>query len=280
MSKLLINNPIKKKPFFSIITVAKNDEKNIEKTIKSVTQQSFTNYEYLIVDGKSSDQTIAKIRKFKKKINILISEEDDGIYYAMNKGIKFANGEIIVFINSGDLFTKNALEIVYNKFKKNKQIDCVFGTVLRHYTQKSILKSGFNLKKLIYNFDFATAHSTGFFLKKKLYNLLNNFNTKYKCSADYDIYYKILLKLKLNADSTSKKQLVGIVASGGFSSKISFFKHLKEETQIRSDNNQNIFLISIIFLNALIKHFFKKKFIIFLKFLRNKLSKAMLIMLR
>jgi glycosyltransferase involved in cell wall biosynthesis len=280
MSKLLINNPIKKKPFFSIITVAKNDEKNIEKTIKSVTQQSFTNYEYIIVDGKSSDQTITKIRKFKKKINILISEEDDGIYYAMNKGIKFANGEIIVFINSGDLFTKNALEIVYNKFKKNKQIDCVFGTVLRHYTQKSILKSGFNLKKLIYNFDFATAHSTGFFLKKKLYNLLNNFNTKYKCSADYDIYYKILLKLKLNADSTSKKQLVGIVASGGFSSKISFFKHLKEETQIRSDNNQNIFLISIIFLNALIKHFFKKKFIIFLKFLRNKLSKAMLIMLR
>jgi glycosyltransferase involved in cell wall biosynthesis len=280
MSKLLINNPIKKKPFFSIITVAKNDEENIEKTIKSVTQQSFTNYEYLIVDGKSSDQTIAKIRKFKKKINVLISEEDDGIYYAMNKGIKFANGEVIVFINSGDLFTKNALEIVYNKFKKNKQIDCVFGTVLRHYTQKSILKSGFNLKKLIYNFDFATAHSTGFFLKKKLYNLLNNFNTKYKCSADYDIYYKILLKLKINADSTSKKQLVGIVASGGFSSKISFFKHLKEETQIRSDNNQNIFLISIIFLNALIKHFFKKKFIIFLKFLRNKLSKAMLIMLR
>jgi glycosyltransferase involved in cell wall biosynthesis len=268
MSKLLINNPIKKKPFFSIITVAKNEEKNIEKTIKSVTQQSFTNYEYLIVDGKSSDQTITKIRKFKKKINILISEEDDGIYYAMNKGIKFANGEVIVFINSGDLFTKNALEIVYNKFKKNKQIDCVFGTVLRHYTQKSILKSGFNLKKLIYNFDFATAHSTGFFLKKKLYNLLNNFNTKYKCSADYDIYYKTFLKLKINANSTSKKQLVGIVAPGGFSSKISFFKHLKEEIQIRFDNNQNIFLISIIFFNALIKYFFKKN----LLFFRNKLS--------
>lgn len=257
MNKLFTNDSLIKKPFFSIITVVKNDENNIERTIKSIIQQSFKNYEYIIIDGKSSDKTITKILKHKKKINIFISQKDDGIYYAMNKGINLSNGEVIVFINSGDLFSKNALKFIHNKFKKNQKIDFVFGTVLRHYTKKSILKSGFDSKKLIYNFDFATAHSTGFFLKKKIYNLVGNFNTKYKCSADYDIYYKVLLKLRLYGESTSKEQIVGIVAPGGFSSKVSFFEHLKEEIKIRFNNNQNLFLISIIFLNALIKHYFK-----------------------
>ena len=258
MKNLLIDNrSFIKKPFFSIITVVKNSENNIEKTIKSVTRQSYKNYEYIIIDGKSSEQTLPKIKKFKKKINLLISERDKGIYYAMNKGISFARGDVIVFVNSGDLFSKNALKIIYNKFKKNKKIDFVFGTVVRHYTKKSILKSGFNIKRLIYNFDFATAHSTGFFLKKKIYNLAGDFNTKYKCSADYDIYYKVLLKYNLNGKSTSKKQLIGIVAAGGFSSSISFFEHLKEEMQIRLDNKQNFILITFLFLNALIKHFYK-----------------------
>jgi hypothetical protein len=174
----------------------------------------------------------------------------------MNKGLNFSNGEVIVFINSGDLFTKNALKIVYNKFRENKKIDFVFGTVLRHYTKASILKSGFNINKLIYNFDFATAHSTGFFLKKKIYTLLKGFNTKYMCSADYNIYYKICFKHNLKGASTLKNQLIGIVASGGFSSKVSFFGHLKEEVQIRFDNKQNIFFIIIIFLNTLIKYFY------------------------
>jgi glycosyltransferase involved in cell wall biosynthesis len=258
MKNLLIDNrSLIKKPIFSIITVVKNSENNIEKTIKSVTRQSYKNYEYIIIDGKSSDQTLPKIKKFKKKINLLISERDKGIYYAMNKGISFARGDVIVFVNSGDLFSKDALKIIYNKFKKNKKIDFVFGTVLRHYTKASILKSRFNINKLIYNFDFATAHSTGFFLKKKIYTLLGGFNTKYKCSADYNIYYKIFFKYNLKGESTQKNQLIGIVASGGFSSKISFFQHLKEEMQIRFDNKQNIFLITIIFFNTLIKYFYK-----------------------
>jgi putative colanic acid biosynthesis glycosyltransferase len=118
MNKLFANNSLSKKPFFSIITVVKNDENNIEKTIESITQQSFKNYEYIIIDGKSSDKTRTKILKHKKKINMLISQKDNGIYYAMNKGINLSNGEVIVFINSGDLFSKNALRFIYNKFKK------------------------------------------------------------------------------------------------------------------------------------------------------------------
>ena len=187
---------------------------------------------------------------------MIISEKDDGIYYAMNKGLKMSKGKVILFVNSGDLITKNTLSIIYEKFKDPK-IEFVFGTVRRHYIKDTILKYGFNLKKLNYNFDFATAHSTGFFLKKKFYNLIGNFDTKYQCSADYDVYYKLFLKKKINGTSTNKKQLIGIVSSGGFSSKFGFMNGLLEESKIRLNNGQSFFIVLIILLNNLIKRFLK-----------------------
>ena len=90
------------KNLLSIITVVKNDEKNIQKTIKSVIDQKNIKYEYIVIDGKSKDNTLKKIKKFKNKIHKIISKKDNGIYDAMNKGIKIAKGDIIVFCNSGD----------------------------------------------------------------------------------------------------------------------------------------------------------------------------------
>ena len=188
---------------------------------------------------------------------VKISRSDDGIYFAMNKGIKISKGEIIVFINSGDLFSKNALKVVSNLFKKNKSFDFVFGTVKRHYTKSTIVKYGFNTNRLKYNFDFATAHSTGFFVKRNEIIKAGLFNTKYKCSADYDLYYKLLIKRNLKGTFSKKKDLVGEVMPGGFSSKISFFEHMIEEVRIRYNNKQNLFIIFIIIINTFIKHLLK-----------------------
>ena len=154
------------KNLLSIITVVKNDERNIEKTIKSIISQKNIKYEYIIIDGKSSDKTLKKILKYKRKINKIISRKDNGIYDAMNKGLKIANGDVIVFCNSGDFFYKNSLQNVMALFDKFSY-DFVFGTVLRNYTKGKILKYGFNFDRMLYNFDFATSHSTGFFFKKK-----------------------------------------------------------------------------------------------------------------
>jgi len=249
---------IKKKTLkFSVITVVKNDKFKISNTIKSVLNQTYKNFEYIVVDGKSTDGTLKVLSKYKKKINSLISKSDNGIYYAMNKGIKISKGEIIVFINSGDLFKKNALKLIRNLFEKNKSLDFVFGTVKRHYTKSTILKYGFNKNRLKYNFDFATAHSTGFFVKRKEIIKAGLFNTKYKCSADYDLYYKLLIKQNLKGTFTKKKDLVGEVMSGGFSSKLSFLDHLIEEVRIRYANQQNLLIIFIIMLNAITKHLLK-----------------------
>lgn len=252
----LYNKRKTKKPFFSIITVVKDDEKNIFRTLNSIKNQSYKNYEYIIVDGKSTDKTLQILKK-NKIFNILISEKDYGIYEAMNKGLKISRGQIIVFVNSGDVITKNALKKVYEIFLKNKNISFLFGTVLRHYKTGSILKYGYDFKRMIYNFDFATSHSTGFFLKKKIYKKIGYYNTKFKCSADYDIYFR-LFKMKLKGAYTSKKDLIGMVAAGGYSSKLSFFDHLIEETKIRINNKQNIILILLIVINACVKNFFKR----------------------
>ncbi len=252
---------LKKNPKFSIITVVKNDKFGIVKTIKSVINQSYKDFEYLVIDGNSKDGTLKLISKYKNKIDYIISKADKGLYFAMNRGLKVAKGEIIVFVNSGDFLTKNALNIVNNIFDKNKNINFVFGTVKRHYTKSTILKFGFNRNRLIYNFDFATSHSTGFFLKKKMFDKYGMFNTKYVCSADYDLYYRLIIRKKINGSFSKKNQLIGIVKSGGFSSKFNFFQHIIEETRIRLNNNQNFMIVLIIFFNAIFKGFLKKIFI-------------------
>ena len=161
-------------------------------------------------------------------------------------------------MNSGDLLKKNALRYVDKIFLKNPNYDYVFGTVKRNYLNTSILKYDVNVKRLKYNFDFATSHSVGFFLKKTIFDKYGKFNTKYKCSADYDLYYRIILHHKILGGSTKKNNLIGIVQSGGYSSKISFFSHVIEETRIRLNNNQNFLFVILIFLNALIKGLIKK----------------------
>ena len=85
----------------------------------------------------------------------------------MNKGVKLSKGKFFVFLNAGDIFTKKGLEIVYKKYLENpKSRFYFFATVKRQYTKSSIIKSGYNVKRLLYNFDFATSHSSGFFMKK------------------------------------------------------------------------------------------------------------------
>jgi glycosyltransferase involved in cell wall biosynthesis len=239
----------------SIITVVKNDEKFIEKTIKSIINQNLS-IEYIVVDGCSTDSTLEIIKRYQNKIDLIISEPDTGLYDAMNKGIKNATGDIIGICNSGDIILQDKLEIVLNKFESNN-LDFVFATVKRNYTGGTIIKSGFNEKKINYNFDFATCHSTGFYVKTKVQKELGNYDTNFKCSADYDLFYRLINAKKYKGGSTSADIIIGEVAKGGLSSQISFINHLKEEAKIRSKNRQNFILIIMIFLNAIIKRLFK-----------------------
>jgi glycosyltransferase involved in cell wall biosynthesis len=117
------------KPLISIITVVYNGEKYIEQTIKSVLNQSFKNFEYIIIDGKSDDSTLNIINKYKNKIDIILSQKDKNLWDAVNKGIRLSKGEIVGWISSDDTYTSNALKIISSYFSNNKKIDLLFGSV-------------------------------------------------------------------------------------------------------------------------------------------------------
>ncbi len=248
---ILINKKRKNNKKISIITPTFNSEKFLEKTLVSIKNQSYKNFELILIDGGSSDKTLQIIKKYKSIIDYCRSEKDKGIYDAFNKGMKIAKGKYILVVNSDDKLTKKALSILNKYDLKYPKIDFFFGAVKKHWG----ILHGYNKKKIKYSWGFYSSHSTGFFIKKKAANIVGNYNLKYKYHADYDFFYRMIVHHKMNGIASKKSELVGYFRRGGFSSKASFTKKFIEELRIRYDNRQNIFLILFIAIYKFIKNF-------------------------
>ena len=174
----------------SIITVCLNSEKYIEKTIKSVLEQTYRNIEYIIVDGMSTDNTLNIVEQYKplfgERLKI-ISEKDNGLYDAMNKGIKYATGELIGIINSDDWYELDAVENVIKIYKENKN-SVIYGVMLYRRNEK-ISKIQITDYKELGNM--MINHPT-VFIPKKIYDKVGEFNTKFKLASDYELMLRML----------------------------------------------------------------------------------------
>ena len=253
--KGILKKDKKNLPLISIITVVLNNKKFLQQSINSVLNQSYKNYELIIIDGQSTDGTLNIIKKNNSKIDYWISEKDKGLYDAMNKGIGLSRGSIISILNSDDYYYKNALKIAVNYFKKYKKIDFLFGSVIKHK-----LLHGYNPNKIYWSFGFYSAHSIGFFIKKKSQIKVGLYKLKYRYSADYDLFYRLIVKHKMTGVATKKNEIFGKFRRGGISSKLSNNTFLKEIYQVRVDNGQNkIFVLFLLFLKYL--RFNLKKFL-------------------
>lgn len=180
----------------SIITVAYNSVKTIEQTILSVLNQSYSNIEYIIIDGGSRDGTVNIIKKYSEKISYWISETDKGIYDAMNKGLDVASGDVIGIINSDDWYETNAVEVIVQYFKNNSELEGVCGDLLIHldfnkYNMIKVAHSSINLSNI--REKMSIAHPT-LFLKKSFYLTYGNFDPKYSIAADYELLLRAMLK--------------------------------------------------------------------------------------
>jgi glycosyltransferase involved in cell wall biosynthesis len=241
-----------KHPLITIITVVLNDEKNIEKTILSILEQKYKNIQFIVIDGGSIDGTITKIEKYIDRIDIFESKKDNGIYDAFNKGLKLAEGDLIGFVNSGDLLTANSLTILEKYYQNYKNADFFFGAVKKHWG----ILYGYKKWKIYFTWGFYSSHSTGFYIKKDAAKIVGEYNLKYKYSSDYDYFYRMIVKHKLKGIGTKKNELFGIFQRGGYSSSINFYDHLIECTRIRLDNKQNKI---IVLLTIIIKYLFNLK---------------------
>lgn len=171
-------------PKVSIITITYNAEKTLENTINSVISQNYTNIEYIIIDGGSTDKTIDIIKKYQEKISYWISEPDRGIYDAMNKGIKFAHGEWINFMNSGDkFFDSNVLSKIFNDPISNKY-SCVFGNTIFLYNNGKSIEVKYGDRSI--HRIMPSCHQSIFCKSDVLKSY--PFNLKYKLAADLDFF--------------------------------------------------------------------------------------------
>ncbi len=248
--KSQINQYDKNNPLISIITVTYNGEKYIEETFQSVFKQTNKNYEYIVIDGGSSDNTINIIKKYDSKIDYWVSEKDLGIYDAFNKGMQLCKGEYIGFINSDDIYEKNTIEILTKYIKANSNLDFFFGSVRKHWGTLH----GYKPWKIFFSWGFYSSHSTGFFIKKVSAKKVGLYNLKYKYSSDYDYFFRMIVKHKMKGMATKKKELFGTFRRGGYSSQINFYDHFMEEIKIRLDNKQNRLLVLLIFIYKFLKH--------------------------
>lgn len=173
-------------PLISIVTIVFNNVQSIEKTVKSVIEQSYPNFEYIVIDGASTDGTVALLNKYSDQIHQLVSEPDKGLYDAMNKGVDRCNGDYVIFMNSGDWFyNNNVLKEIFTSADM-REYDFIYGaTELRTESGSRIYKSGnaSNFwKKLVIH--------QSLFTKREIC-LSNKFDLSYKVSADFDFIYKL-----------------------------------------------------------------------------------------
>lgn len=167
----------------SIITVNLNNSFGLEKTIQSIIHQSFNDYEFIIIDGGSVDNSLEIIHKYDKNLTKWVSEKDDGIYDAMNKGILHSSGEYLFFLNSGDILAKP--DVLYQVFKNNFDFDIIYGDVNLHFLKdKTIIKRHPDELTMLFLFSSALCHQS-VFIKRELFNSLGPYNVQYKLASDW-----------------------------------------------------------------------------------------------
>lgn len=210
----------------SIITISYNSAETIEDTIQSVLAQDYTNIEYIVVDGASSDGTVAIIDRYRDKISQVISEKDKGIYDAMNKGVALATGDVVGILNSDDVYAATTIiSDVVKEFNSSKATalygDLVYvkkdnlATTVRYWQSKAYSKENF-LK------GWMPPHPA-FFLKKDMYNKFGVYNTQFKISADYELMLRMLYKHDVSVTYLPKvltKMRVGGESNKGIGSRI------------------------------------------------------------
>jgi glycosyltransferase involved in cell wall biosynthesis len=204
-------------PLISIITVVYNSELYIEKTIESIENQHSQNFEYIIVDGASTDATLSLIERHKNRVDVLISEPDHGLYDAMNKGLQHAHGKYVWFINSGDkIFAPDTLEKIEDLYRRYPHADIFYGQT--QFIDNDDNVTGMRRKKAP---EVLTSHSftmglvvchQSILVKREIAPL---YNLSYKITADYEW---VLSSVESSCEIINTHLILSCFMENGFSS--------------------------------------------------------------
>ena len=182
-------------PRISIITPSYNQGQFLEETIRSVLLQDYPAIEYIIIDGGSTDNSTAIIKKYKKKLAWSVSEPDNGQADAINKGLKKATGEFIAWLNSDDIYTENAISNAVEKLKSNQDCGMVFSDVLSMDSESSIFNTmqygDWGLPELM---QYKIIGQPGIFMRKEVLDEVGGLDSEYQYLMDHHLWLKIASK--------------------------------------------------------------------------------------
>jgi glycosyltransferase involved in cell wall biosynthesis len=231
----------------SLITVAFNAQNTIDRCILSVMRQKFNNIQYIVIDGGSTDNTIQIINKHKDKIDFFISEPDNGVYDAMNKGIAHATGDIIGMLNADDYFADDdVLNDIVVAFSENK-VDIVFGDLDYVDHEGKIIRkwrSG-KYKSGIFNWGWMPPHPT-FYCRRKLFQDLGNYSLDYGSAADYELMLRFIHSNKTSVFYLNKvmvKMIIGGISNKNLSNRV---QALQFDLKAMRNNNILFPLITVL----------------------------------
>jgi glycosyltransferase involved in cell wall biosynthesis len=241
----------------SIITVCYNSEKTIYDSLLSIKNQTYKNIEHIIIDANSQDSTLSIVSKF-EHVNFVISEKDNGIYDAMNKGISIATGDIIGILNSDDiLINNNIISDITNAFNNNVNIDMIYGNLyyVENYNLNKILRKWVSKPYFENYFENGNVppHPT-LYIKKNVYNNSIFFNLKYTLAADYEFMLRVFKVYKYNSLYIDKYFVK--MRNGGATSKNWKNRYIQNKEIIAAWNDNNLklpsfFIIKRIFIKLL-----------------------------
>ena len=211
----------------SVITISYNAEDTIEKTLKSIENQSYNNIEHIIIDGGSKDSTLEICNSFSHEAKIK-SELDNGVYDAFNKGLKLATGDVVGFLNADDTFyNENSIQDIVDAFSNN-ETDIVYGNLDYVNEESKVIRNWISrpYEKGLLKKAWKIAHPS-FYCKKEVYDRLGGYNDSFKIAGDFELCLRFLEINQVPSFYLNKKlvkMLVGGISNSGLKSKWIIFK--------------------------------------------------------
>lgn len=211
----------------SIITVTFNSAKYLEDCINSVIQQNHKDIEHIIIDGRSTDDTVSIIKKYEDHLAYWVSEKDNGMYDAINKGLQLATGDIVGMLHSDDvLASPDVIAAIATSFKSNN-VDSLYGDLV-YVDPNNIAKvlrvwKGYGYKRSKFRYGWMPAHPT-FYIKKEVVDKLGGYETHYYTASDYEFMARYLYRHKVSC--TYLPKLIVRMRNGGASNS-SFYSRLR-----------------------------------------------------
>jgi len=250
-----------KPPFITILTAALNSGATIKKTLESVRNQTFQDFEHIVIDGRSKDETLDILKEFQNTYNLTwLSEPDHGISDALNKGLRISSGRYIIVIQADDqLLHPDILNDVFPQLKNEKFDILSFPVILDHPVKGKILSKP--IQHLWWNhFKFVFRHQ-GCFVHKRVFDQLVVFRNEFKISLDYDFFYRALAR---NYSVKFDNFPIALMGGEGVGSNPEFIlKRLKEDRLVQVLNEIKLFwrLLQFVFHMLYLPyktHFFSK----------------------